>query len=79
MLLSFILCNFLVRMLKYLLTKSKTFFCPQNVEKTTTWKLFAEIRYFFFLEGTLEKIKTNVLNSKFDTSKSMSYQEHKNR
>ena len=34
MLLSFILCNFLVRMLKCFL-KKKYFFCPQKVEKTT--------------------------------------------
>ena len=48
MLLSFLLCNFLVRMLKYFLKNSKTFFCPQKVEKTTSKSciLMAVVRFF---------------------------------
>ena len=31
----------------------------------------------FLQAGAVEKLKTNIRNLKFDTSKSMSYQEHK--
>ena len=36
MLLSFLLCNFLVQMLKYFFKNLRMFFCPQKVEKTTS-------------------------------------------
>ena len=47
MLLSFLLCNFLVRMLKYFLKNLKMLFCPKKVEKTPqklhtygSWEVF---------------------------------------
>ena len=49
MLLSFTLCNFLVRMLKYLKKKLEIFFCPQKVERNTSKSciLMANVWVFF--------------------------------
>ena len=50
MLHSFILCNFLVRMLKYFEKKLEMFFCPPKVEKTTSKScILMEVGRFFFL------------------------------
>ena len=49
MLLSFIICNFLVRMLKYL--EKKMFFWPQKVEKTTSKSCILMAVTSFFLSA----------------------------
>ena len=53
MLLSFISCNFVVRMLKYFFQKLEMLFCQQKVEKTTSKscilkQIFRHFRNYLF-------------------------------
>ena len=63
MLLSFILCNFLVRILKYLLKNLKMFFCPQKVEKNTSKScILMAVGSFFSLQPRLPKTAQNFIS-----------------
>ena len=59
-LLSFILCNFLVPMLKYQ-KKKKMFFCPQKVEKAIVAYLW-QFGDFFFMQPRLPKTAQNFIS-----------------